>query len=498
MKTKKTILNFITEVVPILIIMFIGLYKSKLLIINIKEETVGLYQLFSQLLGYVTIFEFGMTGALLYRFFEPVSKKDQNRINILFSTGQKVFKIVALVMFVMSIGFSLVIPFLIKDNPFSLGYIMLTFTMYVSTNIIYYLIVSYKLLLETEQKKHITNLIVQSFEILKTILEVVAIVVFKSLIVILSVGILTSILSSICIVILCKKNNPELKDTKEKDYSLLKDVKALFVHKIAYLVNNNIDLIIVTKYIGLGSVVIYSTYNFIINSLKKITSRIYTATVPALGNLLVEDKEKAKNILFEMNDFMYFIAILLFCSLVSVINPFINIWYEGKINVSFMYAIGFSLVLFVSITIQPLLAFTDAGGFFKETKKCALLEAIINLALSVILLKPLGVFGILLATFIGYMVSDNIIRAKIICNKALNTDFKKYFKDMIIFYLITGIISIIEITLLKNIVFTGIFSWLLISCLIFIFNIILLVIIFKVLNKLTFVNRVLKLVKIRK
>lgn len=495
MKTKNSILNFITEVIPLILITFIGLFKSKLLVSQLSINSVGLYQLYSQLLGYVTIFEFGMTGALLYRFFAPVNKKDQKRINILFTSGNRVFSIIAIIMLFISIIFTLFIPMLIKDNPFSYVYILITFLMYVSTNIIYYLVVSYKVLLEAEEKRYITNLIIQIFEIIKSILEIICLLVFKNLIALLSVGIVTTIMSSIFIIVVCKKYNPKLKKTKEKDYSMLSDVKNLFVHKIAFLVNNNVDLILVTKIMGLSQVVVYSMYNYITSSLKKITSRIYVSIVPSLGNLLVEDNKKAIGVFYEVNNFMFYLATVITTSLVICFNGFINIWYDGQIYTSYIYALGFSIVFFANIVMQPLIAFTDAGGCFKETKKCAILEATINLGLSLVLIKPFGMFGILLATFIGYTVADNIIRAKVICNNLLNTSVKRYYKNLIFYYIVPSIMIFVEYFLLNNINYSNILSWLLISCLIFCVNTIITSIIFKVFNKLDFMDRIKKLFK---
>ena len=46
MKTKKILLNFITDVVPLIIISLLGIYKSKLFIKVLGDEVLGLYQLF--------------------------------------------------------------------------------------------------------------------------------------------------------------------------------------------------------------------------------------------------------------------------------------------------------------------------------------------------------------------------------------------------------------------------------------------------------------------
>ena len=49
-KTKKTALNLVTDVIPLLIISFLGIFKVKLFIQYLGQETMGLYNLFSTFL----------------------------------------------------------------------------------------------------------------------------------------------------------------------------------------------------------------------------------------------------------------------------------------------------------------------------------------------------------------------------------------------------------------------------------------------------------------
>lgn len=498
MKTKKSFLNFITDVIPLIIIAFLGLYKSKLLIFSLANEVVGLYQLYSQLLGYVTIFDFGVTSALLYRYFLPLKEKDQQKINTVFSTGMRTFLIIGLLIITSSIIFSFIIPLLIKDNPFTYSYILMTFLMYILTNVIYYFIVSYKLLLDAEEKKYINNIIIESFNVIKSILEIICLLVFKNLLSILIVGIITSLISSIMIVIICKKNNPDLKYVKEKDKSLFGDVKALLIHKIAYLVNSNVDMLLITKFMGLGKVVIYSTYNYITNMLNKIITKIYVSIVPSLGNLLLEDKKKAQNIFFELNSFIYFIAIIITATLTFSISQFINLWYEGEIYTSYLLGFNFSIVLFENITIQPLLAYTDAGGVFKKTQKSAIIVAVLNLSLSLILINFFGINGVLIATFLSHLIADNIVKARIICEELLACSPKQYYYDLLCFFGLLGFVILIEYFLLKGFICTSIFMWFVVSVLLFVINFVVIVICFKLLKKLTFTKRIINLFKRKK
>ena len=69
----------------------------------------------------------------------------------------------------------------------------------------------------------------------------------------------------------------------------------------------------------------------------------------------------------------------------------------------------------------PYATVISSAGHYKETKKGALVEVIINLVISVLLIKPLGMVGVAVGTFLsmtyrtGYTVwylSGNILKRK--------------------------------------------------------------------------------------
>ena len=58
------------------------------------------------------------------------------------------------------------------------------------------------------------------------------------------------------------------------------------VHKINGLISYNIDVIIISKLLGLSSVAIYSTYNYIINTLRQLLDKISGSMIAIIGNSL--------------------------------------------------------------------------------------------------------------------------------------------------------------------------------------------------------------------
>ena len=60
MRTKKAILNFIYDALPQLIISLLGFFRFKLILSNMGEDVLGVYQLFGQLIAYITFVDFGL------------------------------------------------------------------------------------------------------------------------------------------------------------------------------------------------------------------------------------------------------------------------------------------------------------------------------------------------------------------------------------------------------------------------------------------------------
>ncbi len=64
-----------------IIISFLGIFKLKIFIQVLGNETLGLYQLFSQIMVYVAIADGGLGSAILYALYKSNSKNDDTKIN---------------------------------------------------------------------------------------------------------------------------------------------------------------------------------------------------------------------------------------------------------------------------------------------------------------------------------------------------------------------------------------------------------------------------------
>lgn len=67
-----------------------------------------------------------------------------------------------------------------------------------------------------------------------------------------------------------------------------------------------------------------------------------------------------------------------------------------------MVAVLFMLIGFANNIRIPCLTMINAAGHFKETQWRAILEAVINITVSLLLIKPLGMYGLLIGTICSF------------------------------------------------------------------------------------------------
>lgn len=429
---------------------------------------------------------------MLYRLYKPLKYADNDKINSLMSAAKKIFNIIGIIILFLGLILSFFIGFFVKDpGNVSNSYIQLTFILYLISQAIYYFSIPQRSLFDAEQKKYIPNIIFQVIAVIKAILEIVIISLHLDLVELLISLIICSLVANLLIIFLCNKSHPHL-DTKVKgDYTMLKDVKHLFVNTLATVLTNNIDIIIISKCIGIGYVVIYSTYNYFVEALKQFIDKISGSTFSGIGNLLLDDTEYSLKIFNEFNGMMFFIATIICVPFFFVINEFIKLWYQGKIVTSMILGILFTIILFYQTVRTPLKVFTLSSGKFKEIKLCVILEIIINLGLSLILVQFMGIPGVLIATVISLFIADFMIKPFVVFNKILDCKPYKYYFTCIINFLFLAF-ELIWIRLAFKTTYSNVLECLIYGSIIGLVNLIISTLYFYITKQLNFLIRLKK------
>ena len=142
----------------------------------------------------------------------------------------------------------------------------------------------------------------------------------------------------------------------------------------------------------------------------------------------------------------------------------------------------------------------NVNGLFQETKKIAYLSAIANLVMSLVLIKPYGITGILLGTFLTHLIFDFFMTVNLVYPRVFNLSPMYYYR--LVFFrtlimMLIGAISYFGWEMFLPVGVTSILGWFIASAILGMIVLILHIIIYYVLFKefRMFVARAMRIIK---
>lgn len=493
MRTKNILKTFLYGLILTFIIAILGLVKTKVLLDRLGEEYVGAYQLFTQLFTYLSLVEGGIGASIAFHLYAPLHQKDHVKANAIFLGARKYFRIIGIIIICLGVLLSLGIMFLIKETSIPSIYIRVCFILFVISSALNYFTSAHAILYEAEQKLYKSSNLNHLLSICESIAAIIIAMLGGKLLTILLVFLFMSILKNIILVVRSRKDHRHIVKTDENipvDMSFKKEANNLVVTKISSLMNENIDILILSAFIGLKSVVIYTAYNQIINMIVLMVQRLNSALLPSVGNLLVAEKDKARETFVELNSLLFFIGSIIFVPLYYMLTPFIGLWYGEEYTVSNVICLLFVIILYINIIKISLESYIKAAGEFKSVRNCSIFQSLTNLVLSLVLVWHYGIGGVLAATVFSFVVGNfvnfpRIISRKIINDKTINY-YKKVFK-----YLLGLVINLTICYFINSRLQSGnLFMWALNGFILFLINLILTFAFYWITKELTFLKRI--------
>lgn len=489
MRTKNSAKTFIYGVILTTIIAILGLIKTKVLLQYLGDDSVGIYQLFFQIFTFISLIDGGLTVGITYYLYKPISDKNYEQVNRILAGAKSYFNKIGIAIAIIGVIISFNILFFIKETELSSFYIQICFIVFILASITSYFISSRVILYGAEQRLYKSSNTNHIMTIVKTILEIVLAKLGVKLLGLLIMFFVLTILRNIGIILMSKKDHKFLNFKVEKDTTFKKETKPLVIRKVNQLIFENTDIIMISKFLGLFSVVVYTVYFQIINMITLIIKRLNSALLASVGNLLVSDNEKSSDIFDEINSLLFFIASIICIPLYFMLSPFIEIWFGDKYLASSIVSVLFIVLLYVNIIKIVLEVFVDASGNFQSVKNASIYQSITNILLSLILINYLGIAGVLIATVFTFITGNFIVYPRVVSKKVINRKIRDYYFNCL--KLMIGIIPnvLILILLFNQMSNNGLIDWFINGTILFIINFILTYGYYRLINELKFINR---------
>ena len=366
----------------------------------LSEGYVGINGLFHDILNILSLSELGVGTAITYALYGPIAKKDIRRQQILMRMFRTFYRATA--GFVLVVGLAL-LPFLnvlMKDRP-DVDHLTLIYLLYLFKSVASYLLIYKKTLVDAHQLNYITVLYHNGFLVLQDVCQIVILLLTGNFILFLVIGVVCTIAGNICMSKKVDQLFPYLKeeckeklpDTERKD--ILKNVKAMFMHKLGNVVVNNTDNLLISSFVGVVSAGIYSNYYLLIGSVRQVLDQALQGVAASVGNLgVTEDKEKISDVfeqLFFVGYWMYGLAgICLF----ELLNPFVELAFGEKYLFQRKIVLILCINFFINGMRKSVLIFKESMGLFWYDRYKANLGEAVNLGISIVLVKILVFWGV--------------------------------------------------------------------------------------------------------
>lgn len=433
MRTKNSIKNVVVAALLNLITIIIGLVSQKIFISSLGTDYLGVNGLFTNIISMLGIVELGLGSAIIYNLYKPIATNNKNQIKSLMHFYKISYRIIAVVITVIGI---LIIPFLgiiAKDANISES-LIIVYLLFLVDIVCSYLLTYKRSILYANQKSYIINIVHIGYLVLMNFFQILILIYTKNYYLYLIIKIVARLIENMIITyianrlysILQEKDVEPLDKTTKKD--IFTKIKALLFHKIGGFIVLGSDNIIISTFLGVTTVGLYSNYNMIINVLVNLSNQVFSAITASVGNLLVTSNKKKtfsvyKNISFANTWLAGFAAI----GLLTCMDSFVSIWLGEKYVLSIGVLLTLCINLYLQITRYTNNSFKEAAGIFYEDRYIPIIESLVNIIMSIILLHFFGLAGVFMGTICSNLVLHLYSYPKFVYTKLFKKNYRSYY-----------------------------------------------------------------------
>ncbi len=450
-RTRRAFVNIIWGFIEKMITLICPFIIRTIMIYKLGNEYLGLNGLFTSILQVLSLAELGFGDAIVFSMYKPIIENDNKMLSALLNLYKKVYRIIGMV--ILCVGL-LILPFItkfVKGGYPSEVNIYVLYCIYLFNTVISYFLFAYKeSLLKAHQRNDVNSRILSGCNIVMYVLQIIVLLLFSNYYLYIVIMPVTTIVLNCVRSLFVKKMYPQIvcEGHIEKDavIGLSKRIIGLTLNKLAQVCRNSFDSIIISSFLGLVILARYQNYYYIISALTVMVSIITTAVGAGIGNsIAAETVEKNysdyKEFLFIYNWIACFCTVCMLC----LYQPFIELW-VGKSNVLPLSTVILCCIYFYTMKLGDIAAvYRQAAGIWWEDKFRPIVESVVNLAVNIVLVKYIGVDGVLVSTIIS-IVCINIPWATYVL-------FKVYFKMSIKEVFFKYIRYFIETTVLCAVVY---------------------------------------------
>jgi O-antigen/teichoic acid export membrane protein len=421
----------------ILVSAAIGFFMMPFLVHRLGDTLYGIWILIISVTGYGALLDFGIRSSIIKYVAQYHAVNDHVRLNRVFNTSLFVYSLIGLVVVGAAFAFSAYFAELFniassveKDARLAFLIIGINLALKFPFGV-------FEGFLCGTQKYHITNGISILAGILKAVCIVIFVVMGYKLLTLSLIILITDGIGQVAMAYVCMKYLPKLNITfKVEDSAILKDIYRFGSFSFIIIISTRLlyetDAVLIGLFLPASSITFYAIANNLVKYLRQISFAFGNVFNPAASELEARNEQEAiKQLITYGTKYSLLIILPIATTFIMLGKEFITLWIGSK------YAEASSLVLTI-LTISQVAAMAQFAsgsvlyGLNRHRYLSFLLicEALLKLALSVLLVRRHGIVGIALGTAIPEIIVYLFFLPRYISSIA-ELSLTKYFREAV-------------------------------------------------------------------
>lgn len=430
-RTQKSITNTVVSFVSQFIIILLGFISRRVLIYSVGVEYLGINGLMTNILTVLSLAESGIGVAIGYALYKPLAENDIEKIKSLMRFFRTTYRALALMTAVIGFAFYPLLPFFLKGNTAPDANII--YFMFLGSSVVSYLWVYKTTLNSSDQNKYLYTIANTITQIAVLVLKVVILYFTENYILYLSIEIGSTIIKNIIFNYIVGRRYPYLKDRDvrkldtETKKNLFTNIKSLFWGKVGYILSQCSDNLVISSIVSVTAVGLYSNYITLISSVSGFVATFTSGVTASMGNLIAsESKERIYEVYKHIDFINYWMYTFSSICLLCLTEQFIKIW----LGEDYILSKGILAVAVVTFYLKGINSGIDvvknAAGLYHPDRYVSMLEAGLNLIISIVLARRIGLLGVLIGTLVSFCMFSFWTKPYFVYRDIFGIPFLKY------------------------------------------------------------------------
>ncbi|MCU6710290.1 oligosaccharide flippase family protein [Paenibacillus sp. J5C_2022] len=409
MRVKSSLLNITAGLGNQIVIAGLSFLTRTVFIHSLGIEYLGINALFTSILAMLAIAESGIGSSIIYSLYKPVAQDDRPRIIALMNLYRKAYWIIAGVILLVGLALMPFLHLFVKDT--SVDHLHMIYSIFLMHTALPYLFVYKHSFLNVNQKNYMITLGFTISAVLSTGIRLAILHYTENYLLYLIAEAAISLATSYILALLVDRKYPFLKEGT--NYKLddatkaqfKKNMKAILLQNIGNYFIFGVDSVLISSFISVVAVGLYSNYKLLIELCRNFANQIFSNLYHSIGNLVAQESREKVYSIFQVsmlvNFLLYaFLAIMLYL----FVEPLIKVWIGNQFVMDQWVLLLLVITFYERGMRNTITTIKTTSGIFHEDRFAPVIQAAINLTISIVFVHTMGIAGIFLGTLISSLL----------------------------------------------------------------------------------------------